>query len=579
MLSPWYHSLPSRIAFSTPSASASTASKPSTNIASGRGWAASAVCAYAVRRVSSRASAETPASREPSLARLLAFWFGDEMLSEPKRLNEVDYLRGRTKMWYSSNPQQDEAARRYVPLLRSEYEALSEAPLQSREEPKQLQNLARVVLFDQIPRNSFRGEAEAFYYDEAACKVSDALIESGFSDRCSAAELLSLVQPLVHAESSDASLGMLAIQILQQNMKRLPDEASKVLFQAILSHDAHCKVLRRFGRYPHRNAALGRESTQEELAWLESDAPGWARSQQAATDGTLHSKSFAHTDKGMPHPQRQYELAGETVLPGLRYFMGMTLMNFKSARNSAPAVEAEAPSNQPWVELRRDRSGRAAPSTALRHPGKLRWSQGCGILRLKVAESDGSRIGFEGMARTAAAPQRRQVFLPSFADSSAIRVAPGAMAAFGSVARLRRLMGHLRPSTAAAGSAGPSLGAAAKAGDVAKCRELLAAGAEVNWKDQAGRSALHWAAAAGHLELCRLLRHAGADIDARSICGETPLILAARAQKSLPTCDFLVAEGADMEARASKGARTAKEYLDDYLKELGVSVNCGLGSS
>ncbi|CAJ1432912.1 unnamed protein product [Effrenium voratum] len=84
------------------------------------------------------------------------------------------------------------------------------------------------------------------------------------------------------------------------------------------------------------------------------------------------------------------------------------------------------------------------------------------------------------------------------------------MAAFGSVARLRRLMGHLRPSTAAAGSAGPSLGAAAKAGDVAKCRELLAAGAEVNWKDQAGRSALHWAAAAGHLELCRLLRHAGA---------------------------------------------------------------------
>ena len=119
-------------------------------------------------------------------------------------------------------------------------------------------------------------------------------------------------------------------------------------------------------------------------------------------DGTLHSKSFAHTDKGMPHPQRQYELAGETVatkqketpkqqgavhesrqpenskrswkvrklvwrflwleasvmcilargsgcfaeemctwllevLPGLRYFMGMTLMNFKSARNSAPA--------------------------------------------------------------------------------------------------------------------------------------------------------------------------------------------------------------------------------------------------
>lgn len=57
-------------------------------------------------------------------------------------------------------------------------------------------------------------------------------------------------------------------------------------------------------------------------------------------DGSLHSKSFAHTDKGM-------------------YFMGMTLMNYKAA-----------PSNQPWIELR--------------HPQKLRWSQGCAVLRLKV---------------------------------------------------------------------------------------------------------------------------------------------------------------------------------------------------
>ncbi|CAE7416046.1 HOP2 [Symbiodinium natans] len=57
-------------------------------------------------------------------------------------------------------------------------------------------------------------------------------------------------------------------------------------------------------------------------------------------DGSLHSKSFAHTDKGM-------------------YFMGMTFMNYKAG-----------PTNQPWIEIR--------------HPGKLRWSQGCAVLRLKV---------------------------------------------------------------------------------------------------------------------------------------------------------------------------------------------------
>eukprot|EP00930_Biecheleria_cincta_P090279 TRINITY_DN7962_c0_g2_i1.p1 TRINITY_DN7962_c0_g2~~TRINITY_DN7962_c0_g2_i1.p1 ORF type:complete len:780 (-),score=167.99 TRINITY_DN7962_c0_g2_i1:151-2490(-) len=58
-------------------------------------------------------------------------------------------------------------------------------------------------------------------------------------------------------------------------------------------------------------------------------------------DGGMHSKGFAHTDKGL-------------------YFMGMTLMNSKSA-----------PRDQPWIEIR--------------HPGKLRWSQGCAILKMKVA--------------------------------------------------------------------------------------------------------------------------------------------------------------------------------------------------
>lgn len=44
----------------------------------------------------------------------------------------------------------------------------------------------------------------------------------------------------------------------------------------------HTEVVERFGRYPHRNAALGRESTAEELAWLEDEAnlPGWARTQR-----------------------------------------------------------------------------------------------------------------------------------------------------------------------------------------------------------------------------------------------------------------------------------------------------------
>eukprot|EP00434_Breviolum_minutum_P016843 symbB.v1.2.014859.t2/scaffold1095.1/size138309/7 len=239
----------------------------------------------------------------PGVNELLTFWFGPEILNARQRLNDIDYLRGRQKMWYMSGTKHDETAKTFLPLLQKyDPKASTAVELESDEV-----NLAKIVLFDQIPRNAFRGTADAFAYDEAACVVSDAFLRGSFASSCCAAELLCAVQPLVHAEGPGDSRTQLGMRILRENMQRFPDEVSKMIFQAILSHDAHGAVLRRFGRYPHRNLLLGRESTAEE----------WA------PDGSLHSKSFAHTDKGM-------------------YFMGMTLMNYKAA-----------PPNQPWIELRR----------------------------------------------------------------------------------------------------------------------------------------------------------------------------------------------------------------------------------
>ncbi|CAK9081637.1 Ankyrin repeat domain-containing protein 17 [Durusdinium trenchii] len=262
---------------------------------------------------------------------LLLFWFGPEIFEAPQRMNELEYLRARKKMWYTSGGKYDEASRQFLPMLR-QYDASKD---EWQEEGSDQLQLAKVVLFDQIPWNVFRGTSDAFRYDEKACAASEVLIDSDFSRRCSAAELLCIVQPFVHAEGPGDSRVQHAIHILQKNMRRFPEDASNMLFQAILSHDAHGRVLRTFGRYPHRNTLLGRRSSPEELQ------------PERAGDGSLHSKSFAHTDKGM-------------------YFMGMTLMNYKSA-----------PSNQPWIELR--------------HPQKLRWSQGCGVLRLKAGFGQGFR--------------------------------------------------------------------------------------------------------------------------------------------------------------------------------------------
>ena len=100
-------------------------------------------------------------------------------------------------MWYLSGAKHDETARSYLPLLEQEHklwpqrEALKPTEVS---ESENLANLARVVLFDQIPRNAFRGTAKAFDYDGQALEVSDQLLQTGFADSCSAAEL-SLYSP------------------------------------------------------------------------------------------------------------------------------------------------------------------------------------------------------------------------------------------------------------------------------------------------------------------------------------------------------------------------------------------------
>ena len=183
---------------------------------------------------------------QPGLESVLTFWFGDEVLHARDRMSDEGYLRGRTKMWYLSGSKYDEAARGFLPLLEQQHE---EHQLRQRDElPEELHpsrvsesedmaNLARVVLFDQIPRNAFRGMAKAFYYDQDATEVSEELLKNGFADSCSAAELLCLVQPLSHSElPGDASRIDVVIQTLQRNMRRFSDGASKMIMQVTWQH-------------------------------------------------------------------------------------------------------------------------------------------------------------------------------------------------------------------------------------------------------------------------------------------------------------------------------------------------------
>ncbi|CAE8684878.1 unnamed protein product, partial [Polarella glacialis] len=226
-----------------------------------------ATAVLGARAFSRRVGQSAQGHDEVSLVGMLRFWFGAEMFDSPERLDEVDYLRSRSKVWYRGGEEVDAVARRYLPLLRSERERLEsdKGRLQagSQKDERGL-HLARVVLFDQVSRNAARGTAEAFRQDALACELVQACTDAGFDKSCRAAELIFLAQPLVHAEvPGDGSLADVGIQLLKDNMRRFPPATSQHLLKEVLTHDKHLAVLRRFGRYPHRNSVLARESTEE----------------------------------------------------------------------------------------------------------------------------------------------------------------------------------------------------------------------------------------------------------------------------------------------------------------------------
>jgi uncharacterized protein (DUF924 family) len=116
--------------------------------------------------------------------------------------------------------------------------------------------LARVIIFDQFPRNMFRGTARAFAADPIARGLSRVAVERGLDAGMTKHERLFLYLPFEHSENAaDQALSVKLIETLG-------DEG---LTRYALAHKA---IIDRFGRFPHRNAALGRVSTEEEVVFL-----------------------------------------------------------------------------------------------------------------------------------------------------------------------------------------------------------------------------------------------------------------------------------------------------------------------
>lgn len=125
--------------------------------------------------------------------------------------------------------------------------------------------LAYIILTDQFPRNMFRGTARCFTSDGVALAAAKMAIQKGWDKRIDEPARQFFYLPLTHSEclvDQDRAVRLI--------MTRMPEAGGRNLLHA----KAHREVIRKFGRFPYRNEALGRETPPAEVEYLESGGYG-----------------------------------------------------------------------------------------------------------------------------------------------------------------------------------------------------------------------------------------------------------------------------------------------------------------
>jgi uncharacterized protein (DUF924 family) len=162
------------------------------------------------------------------------------------------FEEARPTQWFEKDERFDaEVRRRFLAL----HETLAKQPLASLLTDERTM-LASVIVFDQMPRNMFRGTPRAFATDGRALKIADAAVAQGFDRSLTKDARMFLYLPFEHAESTQVQVRSVAL------MAALGDPA------LTRWAEAHKAVIDRFGRFPHRNAVLGRPSTPAEIEFL-----------------------------------------------------------------------------------------------------------------------------------------------------------------------------------------------------------------------------------------------------------------------------------------------------------------------
>lgn len=195
-------------------------------------------------------------AQDPRIERILETWFG--ILDASGRPNPAHI-----QSWWKKDPDFDET-------LRSTWGRSVEEALRGELDSWATQTrgrLALILLLDQWTRNLYRGSAGMFRGDEAALGLAQEALAAGIDLELLPIERVFLYMPLMHSERLEEQRQCVAL------FTRLVEEAPEALRDLLRNNldfaQQHCVIVERFGRFPHRNALLGRASTEEERLFLE----------------------------------------------------------------------------------------------------------------------------------------------------------------------------------------------------------------------------------------------------------------------------------------------------------------------
>jgi uncharacterized protein (DUF924 family) len=189
---------------------------------------------------------------------VLTFWFGESPASTQEQLLQ------KIQRWFQGGAELDrQIAERFGGAVEL---AIAGGFAEWEGDPRSC--LALIVVLDQFTRSIYRGDPKAFLGDARAQQLVLRALDAGWLPLLAYEERQFLLMPLLHAEH--VPLQERFLELIERHVAEAPPPLRATYAMAVEQSRKYLDVITRFGRFPHRNAVLGRESSAEEIVFLKA---------------------------------------------------------------------------------------------------------------------------------------------------------------------------------------------------------------------------------------------------------------------------------------------------------------------